>query len=147
MKDKQIGLLTVKVSRLEQQLDSFSPIHTSSQQNIAFSSDAFTQTLGDIAQKKDEDDNSLIAMHIQEMRELRKQLEETIRNNDSLRSQLEDRLTQIEHDASMINDPQMRINLIRKNDEMRTKLAEKVASEKRMKLHVDELMKEKNRSV
>lgn len=141
-KEKRITLLTFQIEKLEERLESFSPIHTSSQQNIALSSDAFTQTIPEKTTQMD--NNSLIAMHIKEMRELRKQLEETIRNNDALRHQLEERLSQIEHDATMINDPELRVSLIRDNDAMRIKLNEHSAAQKRMKQHIDELMTEKN---
>ncbi|XP_057317112.1 myomegalin-like isoform X2 [Hydractinia symbiolongicarpus] len=141
-KEKRIALLTFQIEKLEKRLESVSPIHTSSQQNIALSSDAFTQTIPEKPTQMD--DNSLIAMHIKEMRELRKQLEETIRNNDALRHQLEERLSQIEHDATMINDPELRVSLIRDNDAMRIKLNEHTAAQKRMKQHIDELMTEKN---
>lgn len=142
-KEKRITLLTFQIEKLEERLESFSPIHTSSQQNIALSSDAFTQTIPEKTTQMD--NNSLIAMHIKEMRELRKQLEETIRNNDALRHQLEERLSQIEHDATMINDPELRVSLIRDNDAMRIKLNEHSAAQKRMKQHIDELMTEKNK--
>lgn len=124
-KEKQIHHLKCQIDKLEEQMESFSPLHTSSRHNIALSSDAFTQTKSELASEKHStrgDNNSLIAAHIQEMRELRKQLEETIKNNDSLRHQLEERLNQIESEAKQLHDPVLRVSLIRDNDSMRIKI-------------------------
>lgn len=147
--EKQLRLVS---NGLEPRLEPFSPPHTSSQQNIALSSDVFTQTIVNNHNNSNypgqhskflEEDNSLLAMHIKEMRELRKQLEETRRNNDALRKQLEDRLSQVEQDAAKLHDPQLKVTLIRDNDAMRAKLAESEASQERMKIHIDELLREK----
>jgi len=81
------------------------------------------------------------------MRELREQLEATRKNNDALRRQLEHRLSQVEKDARRLNDPQLKVTLIRDNDAMRAKLSESEASHERMKLRIDELTTEKQRYV
>ena len=90
-----------------------------------------------------EDDASLIAMHIREMRELKQQLEETRLNNDALRRQLEERLTQVERDARMLNQPGMNVNLIRDNDRMRQRLAELSDQKREIENRVGSLMEEK----
>ena len=90
---------------------------------------------------------SLIAQHIAEMRELRKQLEQSIKNNDALRAQLEYRLSQVEKEAEQMRDPHLRITLIRENDNLRTQLTEKQELIKKQKTTVDQLLKEKGRLV
>ena len=67
--------------------------------------------------------NNLIALHIAEMRELRKELEQSIRNNDALRSHLEHRLSEAEKEAEQMKDPHARVSLIRENDRLRAKIA------------------------
>ena len=147
-KTKKMEKLQSKINTLE----SFAPLQTSSQQHITITTDTSTQTSTDRKPDKQsayghDGENSLITMHIQEMRELRKQLEETRKNNDALRRQLEDRLSQVERDARRLNDPQLKVTLIRDNDAMRAKLSESEASIERMKLRIDELTTEKQRYV
>ena len=149
-KDKTIKALRNKLDDLTRQMDSFSPIQTSSQQNIIVSVDVSTQTRPstEAIRRNDEsfmNDNSLISMHIQEMRELRKQLEETRKNNDALRQQLEERLLHVEREARMLNDPELKATLIRDNDAIRVKLSEAEANQEKMKIKIEELSKEKER--
>ena len=78
------------------------------------------------------------------MRELNKQLQETRKNNDALRQQLEERLKHVEREAKMLNDPKnLQITLIRDNDSLREKLAEVESRNEKMKSQVDELVTEK----
>eukprot|EP00794_Sanderia_malayensis_P015801 gene15801-17394_t len=85
----------------------------------------------------------LIALHIAEMRGLKKELELSIKNNDSLRAQLEHRLTMVERDAENIKDPQLRAHVIRDNDILRTQSMERQTVVKKQKSRIDELMKER----
>ena len=69
--------------------------------------------------------NNLIALHIAEMRELRKELELSIRNNDALRAHLEYRLSEAEKEVDKFKDPNLRGSLLRENDSLRAQIAEK----------------------
>lgn len=84
---------------------------------------------GELASKKKADDdnsksNNLIALHISEMRELRKELEQSIQNNNALRDHLEHRLSEAEKEAEKLKDPKVRATLLRENDNLRAKIAE-----------------------
>ena len=78
--------------------------------------------------KKSEDNISnksdLIAMHISEMRELRRELEQSINNNNALRDHLEHRLSEAEKEAEKLKDPNIRASILRENDSLRAKIAE-----------------------
>ena len=77
--------------------------------------------------QKEEDsnnNNNLIALHIAEMRELRKELEQSINNNNALRDHLEHRLSEAEKEAEKLKDPNVRVTLLRENDNLRAKIAE-----------------------
>lgn len=145
-KEKMVTTLRNKLDELARERDSFSPIQTSSQQNIIISTDSCTQTYSVPKENKQgvcPNDSSLISIHIEEMRELRKQLEETRKNNDNLRQQLEDRLLHVEREARMLNDPKLKATLIRDNDAIRVKLSQAEANQERMKIRIDELETEK----
>lgn len=133
-----------QLGKMEEQIDSFSPLHTSSQHNIAVSSDAFTQTSCSSG-TSNIDENSLIAAHIQEMRALRIQLEETIKNNNSLKAQLEDRLCKIENDARQLHDPSLRVSLVRENDELRASLVDYKQQKQNLSEQLEELKEEKKK--
>lgn len=141
IKIQEIKVLKTQMGHLEEKIESFTPLYTSSANNIALSSDAFTQTEEEICQVENSD--SLIMQHIKEMQQLRKQLEDTINNNDSLRAQLEERLNEVEQEASLMQDPQLRITLIRDNDTLRMKLAEANGNQKKLKQQIDRLKEEK----
>lgn len=68
--------------------------------------------------------SNLIALHISEMRELRRELEQSILNNNALRDHLEHRLSEAEKEAEKLKDPNVRVSLLRENDSLRAKLAE-----------------------
>lgn len=82
--------------------------------------------------------NNLIALHIAEMRELRKELEQSIRNNDALRSHLEYRLSEAEKEVEKFKDPNLRGSLLRENDNLRAQIAER-----EMKIKELTILKEK----
>ena len=148
MKLEEIKVLRTQMLHLEEKIESFSPLYTSSAHNIALSSDAFTQTQADDKSMCIiENSDSLIVQHIKEMQQLRKQLEETINNNDSLRIQLEERLSEVEQDVSLLHDPQLRITLIRDNDAMRMKLTEADTNQKKLKLQIEKLNEEKENHI
>jgi len=137
-KNKAISNLQSKIDSMESGIgQSFSPLQTSSHRhNIRPESRENSS--------HSPDDMSLIAQHIKEMRELNKQLQETRKNNDALRQQLEERLKHVEHEAKMLNDPKnLQITLIRDNDSLREKLAEVESRNEKMKSRVDELMTDK----
>ena len=89
--------------------------------------------------------NELIALHISEMRKLKEELELSIKNNDELRLQLENRLSMIEKDAQNLKDPNLRINLIRDNDILRTQSNERQNVILRQKTSIEKLMSERKR--
>ncbi len=93
-------------------------------------------------QAKEKTDN-LIAMHIAEMRELRRELEQSIRNNDALRTQLEHRLSQAEKEAAQFKDPQMRASLLRENDNLRARIHEKETKIKNLETALEKAEKSK----
>ena len=161
---RTIGILQSKIGDLEAEsttevevdrtntIGSFtSPRQTSSRQHKrgVEGVEAFTQTKTSRASDssydhhQQDEDSSLIAMHIREMRELKKQLEETRLNNDALRRQLEERLAQVERDARMLNEPNMEVNLIRDNDRMRQRVAELSEQKREMDERIGELVKDK----
>ena len=84
-------------------------------------------------------------MHIEEMRELKAQLVKTRDNNDALRHQLEERITQVEEDAKrLFDDPaSQRVTLVRDNDEMRQRLADMRSQKQELIKEINELKKEK----
>ena len=89
--------------------------------------------------------DELIALHISEMRKLKEELELSIKNNDELRLQLENRLSMIEKDAQNLKDPNLRINLIRDNDILRTQSNERQNVILRQKTSIEKLMSERKR--
>ena len=79
------------------------------------------------------------------MRALRIQLEETIKNNNSLKAQLEDRLCKIENDARQLHDPSLRVSLVRENDELRASLVDYKQQKQNLSEQLEELKEEKKK--
>ncbi|XP_065646774.1 putative leucine-rich repeat-containing protein DDB_G0290503 isoform X7 [Hydra vulgaris] len=109
------------LNNLGSQIDSFSPVHTSSKHTLSPLNHQFSQTVDkSILMPID----NTIALHIEEMRKLQKHLQFAIQSNDILKNKLEDRLYLIEKEASSLNDPHLRVTLFRENDGMRAKIQE-----------------------
>ncbi|XP_047134486.1 putative leucine-rich repeat-containing protein DDB_G0290503 isoform X2 [Hydra vulgaris] len=109
------------LNNLGSQIDSFSPVHTSSKHSLSPLNHQFSQTVDkSILMPID----NTIALHIEEMRKLQRHLQFAIQNNDVLKNKLEDRLYLIEKEASSLNDPHLRVTLFRENDGMRAKIQE-----------------------
>ena len=87
----------------------------------------------------------LIALHISEMRELKKGLELSIKDNDALRSQLEHRLQMVERDAENIRDPALRPSVIRDNDILRTQTIERHNVIVKQKSKIEQLVLDKQK--
>ncbi len=140
--DKQslIQSLESKIKNLEESRSSFMPTESETQTTRGFSDSQDPRRID-----KNSTNNDLIALHISEMRELKKELELSIRNNDALRSQLEHRLQMVERDAEYIKDPQLRVHVIRDNDILRTQSIERQNIVTRQKAKIDELLKEKQK--
>ena len=68
--------------------------------------------------------SDLIAMHISEMRELRRELQQSINKNNALRDHLEHRLSEAEKEVEKLKDPNIRASILRENDSLRAKIAE-----------------------
>lgn len=94
-----------------------------------------------------EKSDGLIELHIAEMRELRTELEQSIRNNDALRTELEHRLSQTEKEVKQFKDPQMRASLLRENDNLRARIQAKDVQIESLQAEVENLKTFKNRSV
>ena len=100
--------------------------------------------------KRYSEDNSssnsdLIALHISEMRELRRELEQTISNNNALRDHLEHRLSEAEKEAEKLKDPNVRVSLLRENDSLRAKIADCDIRVKELQITNDTLRQESQR--
>ena len=91
--------------------------------------------------------DELIALHISEMQKLKRELELSIKNNEELKSELENRLLMIERDAERIKDPNLRVNIIRDNDHLRSQSIEKQNAVSRLQTVVNQLVAEKKRLV
>ena len=89
--------------------------------------------------------NNLIALHIAEMRELRKELEQSIRNNDALRAHLEYRLSEAEKEVEKFKDPNLRGSLLRENDNLRAQIAEKEMQIKELTVLMEKIQQDDQR--
>ena len=89
--------------------------------------------------------DDLLAAFMAEMRELRLRLEDSIRTNDALRSQLEKRLlSEGDSEGGAVSGPD-RIILIRENDTLRTELLQKDRINEKLKRAIDGLKQEQTR--
>ena len=137
--EKDTMLKNLGSQQLEELIKSFSPVHTSSKENL-LPSDGFSQTENSVLLPID----NTIALHIEEMQKLQKQLEVAIQNNDALRHKFEDRLFLIEKEAVSLNVPKLQVSLIRENDGMRARIYELDQLCKQMKEEVNTLQFELN---